>query len=295
MKKHSILLILFIAVLSPKVNAQEQSILVTPQWLKGQLADPNLVILQVNFLRLDYEKEHIVGARFLWPGWLAPDSPEGNFNAPDPEEATEILQRLGISANSRIVLCHTGNGVSATARMFLTLEHLGLKGKVSFLNGGLEAWKKEGYAVTSEISPVKRGNFIARPAGLLVDKAYVLDKLKTESSIVVDARMQSFYDGEPTGYPRDGHIKGAKNIPFTDLINTSNKIKPSDSLQTYFSKAVPTKDKELVTYCFIGQTASVVYMAGRILGYNMKLYDGSMQEWSRIEACPMEKSPGKEQ
>ena len=48
------------------------------------------------------------------------------------------------------------------------------------------------------------------------------------------------------------------------------------------------KDKELVAYCFVGQTASVVYLGGRILGYSMKLYDGSMQEWSRIKELPLE-------
>jgi thiosulfate/3-mercaptopyruvate sulfurtransferase len=61
-------------------------------------------------------------------------------------------------------------------------------------------------------------------------------------------------------------------------------------LQGYFTPALPDKNKEAVVYCFIGQTASVVYMAGRMLGYNMKLYDGSLQEWTRIPELPMEKT-----
>jgi len=273
--------------------AQPVPVLVDVNWLNENLSKPNLVVLQVNTLRLDYEKEHIAGARFLWPGWLAPDSPEGSYNAPDPAKATTILQGLGVSSNSHVVVCHVRNEIGPAARMFLTLEHLGLKGKVSFLNGGLEAWKQAGYPVTREVPTVKKGNFKAKPAGLLVDRFYVQERLNTGTSTIVDARLKRFYDGDPSGYPRDGHITGAKNIPYTELINSTNFFKPADSLRQYFTPVAPAKDKELVSYCFIGQSASVVYLAGRALGYNMKLYDGSMQEWSRIEECPMEKSPGK--
>lgn len=177
--------------------------------------------------------------------------------------------------------------------MFLTLEHLGLKGRVSFLNGGLDAWKKAGNPVTKDLPVVKKGNFKANPTGLLVDRFYVQDKLNTGASTIIDARLKRFYDGEPSGYPRDGHITGAKNIPYAELLNANNFFKPADSLQILFTPVAPAKDKELVSYCFVGQSASVVYLAGRALGYNMKLYDGSMQEWSRIDQCPMEKSPDK--
>lgn len=51
---------------------------------------------------------------------------------------------------------------------------------------------------------------------------------------------------------------------------------------------VPDTHKEIVLYCFIGQTASVVYIAGRLLDYRMRLYDASLQEWSRREELPME-------
>lgn len=62
-------------------------------------------------------------------------------------------------------------------------------------------------------------------------------------------------------------------------------------LQSYFQPVVPDAQKEIVAYCFIGQTASVVYMAGRLLGYRMRLYDASLQEWSRRPELPMEKTP----
>lgn len=279
-------------LVSMNVWAQE-SIVVSPEWLNAHRNDPNLVVVQPNYLKLDYDQEHIAGARYLWPGWLAPDSPQGNMNAPEIDKANELLGSMGISNNSLIVLCHARNEVSQTARMFLMLEYLGMKGKVVFLNGGLEAWKKAGFAVTADIPVAKKEKFKAIVTPVLVDKAYVLKNLHSNSTIIVDARAKRFYDGSPAGQPRDGHIAGAQNIPYEEMVSASdNTFKSSDQLQPYFTP-VATKDKELVTYCFIGQTASVVYMAGRILGYNMKLYDGSIQEWSRIRDLPMEKTEQK--
>jgi len=279
-------------LLTTSLFAQE-SLLVTPQWLNEHKNDPGLVILQPNYLKLDYDAEHIAGARYLWPPSLSPDSPQGSMNAPEVEKANELLGSLGISNGSTIVLCHVRNEVSQTARVFLVLEQLGMKGRVLFLNGGLEAWKKAGLPVTTEVPTVKREKFKAVVSPLLVDKEYVKERLNSSSTIIVDARVKGIYDGDPAGQPRDGHIAGAKNIPYPEMLDPATYVfKPSEQLQTYFTP-VGQKDKELVAYCFIGQTASVVYVAGRILGYNMKLYDGSIQEWSRIKELPMEKSPGK--
>lgn len=271
-------------------HGQEKPILVTPSWLNEHLNDQNLVVIQVAFLEFDYAKEHIPGARYLWPGWLAPSSPKGSYNAPDPKFAAELLQEMGVSSNSHIVICHVFNEVSPAARMFLTLENLGLRGQVSFLNGGLDAWKKEGFKVTTEYPKPRKGNFSIKQGTLLVDKDYVLKTLNGSTGLVVDARVKDIYDGSPSGYPRDGHVTGAKNLPFTDMVDENNMFKPNEQLAAYFNPVVPDKSKEIVTYCFIGQTASVVYMAGRILGYDVKLYDGSMQEWTRYPELPMEKS-----
>ena len=278
--------------LSFSLLAADQPILVSPQWVKEHLNDPRLVILQVNFLRLDYEKEHIPGAQFLWAEWLTPNSPDGNYNVPDTKQATAILQKLGISKNSKVVVCHIKNQVTVTARIFLTLEQLGLQGQVSYLNGGLDAWKKEGYPVTTVEPVVKNGNFKAKPSDVIVDKNYVLQSLRSETVAVVDARMKQYYDGDETGNPRNGHITGALNIPFPDMVDSLNAFKPIEQLEAIFSPVVPDKKKEVVLYCFIGQTACVDYIAGRLLGYRMRLYDASLQEWSRREELPMEKTKG---
>jgi thiosulfate/3-mercaptopyruvate sulfurtransferase len=287
MQKHFFLALLGIQ-LSLNVLAQGQPILVSPQWVKEHLNDPTLVILQVNFMKLDYEMEHIAGARFLWPESLTPNTPDGNYNVPDPKKATEILQKLGISKNSKVVVCHFRDHVTVTARIFMTLEQLGLRGQVSYLNGGLEAWKKEGYPVTKEVPVVKKGNFKVKAADVIVDKDYVLRTLRSDNAVVVDARIKRYYDGEATGNPRDGHITGSLNIPYPDMLDSTNAFKSIEQLEAYFSPVVPDKKKEIVLYCFIGQTACVDYIAGRLLGYRMKLYDASLQEWSRREELPME-------
>ena len=282
---------LMMTVIGLSITVSAQNIIVSPQWLNDNMNDPDLVIIQPSFLKLDYDNEHIKGARYLWPDWLTANSPEGTYNPPDPKTATKILQDLGINKNSKVVLCHAFGDVSITARMFITLENLGLRDRVSYLNGGLVAWKKAGFPVTKELPAVKKGNFVATSsAPLLVDKDYVLNSLKTKSAEVVDARMKRFYDGDPTGNPRDGHITGALNLAYTDMIDSVNNIKPAEVLQKNFQAVLPDKNKEVVTYCFIGQTASVIYLTGRSLGYNVKVYDGSMQEWSRIPELPMEKT-----
>ncbi len=288
MKKIMLAALLFF--LTAVVNAQ-QPVIISPAWLNQNLKDPDLIVLYTGFaVKADYDNEHIEGSRYLWPEWLAFNTPEANMVSTDAKNATKVLQNLGINKNSKIVICHKGSDVTIAARMFLSLEYFGLKGRVSFLNGGIEAWKKSGYPVTNQSPVYKKGNFVAIENSELVDKGYVQKLLQNKSGEVVDARAKRWYDGDPTGNPRDGHITGAKNIPYPDLLDSTNTLKPVEVLQNIFSSVVPDKGKEIVVYCFIGQTASVDYLVGRSLGYKMKLYDGSMQEWSRIPDLPMEKT-----
>jgi thiosulfate/3-mercaptopyruvate sulfurtransferase len=96
----------------------QQPILVTTQWLNEHKADPNVVILQVSFMKYEYDQAHIPGARFLWPEWLAPNSPYGNYNAPDTKKATEVLKGFGISNNSHVIIYYVRNATWIAGKSF---------------------------------------------------------------------------------------------------------------------------------------------------------------------------------
>lgn len=73
------------------------------------------------------------------------------------------------------------------------------------------------------------------------------------------------------------------------MLDSTNAFKSTALLEANFNAVISDKKKEVVLYCFIGQTACVDYIAGRLLGYRIRLYDASLQEWSRREELPMEK------
>ena len=117
------------------VAIAQQPVIVSPQWFNENIKDPNLVILYTGFIvKADYNREHIEGSRFLWPEWLAFNTPDANMVSADTKTATRVLQDLGINKNSTIVICHKGADVTIASRIFLALENFGLKGKVSFFS-----------------------------------------------------------------------------------------------------------------------------------------------------------------
>ncbi len=264
-----------------KPQTQRESILVTPTWLAGHLNDPKLVILHVATTRRDYMNGHIPGARFLWVGTMAASTPELSFELTPLEQLDTTVESLGINNDSRIILYFTGASVASTARMFVTLEYLGLGDRTSILDGGLDAWKNDGRQVTTEAPKIVRGKFSPNVhPNVFVDAQYVNANLNSGSTAILDARLPNFYAGNGGGMPRPGHIPNAKNLPYTSVFDSTNRIKNPEVLRQLFQGAGVTPGEHVVTYCHVGQTASVVYLAARVLGYDVSLYDGSFEDWS---------------
>lgn len=91
------------------------------------------------------------------------------MNTVDVKTATKRLQELGINKSSKIVLCHKGGNVTITSRMFCSLEYFGLQCKVSYLNGGIVAWKKAEYPVSNKSYVYKKDNYAAAINPVLVN------------------------------------------------------------------------------------------------------------------------------
>ena len=299
MKKESYISMVFIIILiTVNLPAQDNgtqkkdSRIVDVDWLINHLNDPDLVVLHIAPLKMEYDREHIPGARYLFPGWLTISTPDEATTFAKLKDIKKVLESLGISDKSKIVLTFMNGILTTVCRVYLTLDYAGLGDQTFVLNGGVDEWKAEGKSVVADIPLVKKGKLSIVPNQSIIyttDRVY--KNLKSPKVDIIDTRSAPFYAGT-SGGPRYGHIPGSKNIPIAKLYdNKDNKniFLNDDTLRDVFKNSGVNTDNELVTYCFVGNAASIVYFVARHLGYNVHLYDGSMDEWGNRFELPLEK------
>lgn len=278
----------FTGTARPPGDPPEAPMLVTTAWLASHIDDPNLIIFHVGSSRRDYAKGHIPRARFLWTVSLSTTTEDLTLELPPEEQADSVLKNLGVSDGVRIVLYFAGGSVTPTTRVYLTLEYLGLAGKVSLLDGGLDAWRAEGRRITAEAVHHSTGTYAPRlHPEVVVNADWVAAHLNDRAVAIVDARGSQFYQGHGGGMPRAGHIPGAVNIQFSSLVDSTNKLKDRRELEHIFDGAGVKHGVTVVPYCHIGQQASLVYFVARYLGYEARLYDGSFEDWSSRDDLPV--------
>lgn len=291
---------MLLLLLSPATQAAgdtkvQESLIVSTDWLAKHLNDDSLVLLQVGD-KAEYEAGHIPGAQFIAVADIS--TPRGSglaLELPAVAQLQTVFEKSGVTDKSRIVVYFGKDWVTPTARVFFTLDYLGLGERTSILDGGLPAWRTEGKEVTKVVKEPKPGHFTPRPkAQIVVDAAWVNANLNKPGVLILDARAQKFYTGEEAGQmPRGGHIPSAKNIPFSSLVeDPTNKFKSVAALRELFNTAGVKQGDSVTTYCHIGQQASLLYFVARYLGYEAHLYDGSFQDWSQRPELPVEKSEG---
>ncbi len=272
--------------------AGAEPVVVSTAWLAEHLHDPDLVVLHVASLKRDYDAGHVPGARYLWSGAFAQGTPEMSYEALPSPAIARTLASLGVGDRSHVVLCGVGGNVSVVARAFVTLDWLGLGERASVLDGQFDRWKAEGREVSKVApTPAKGALHVSPRADVLVDAAYVSARLHAPGVTIVDARAPNYYAGASAGQPRAGHVPGARNLFFSTLVDSTNALLGETALHEKFAKAGVPDTGEIVAYCHVGQTASVVYLAARRLGRRVHLYDGSFDDWGGRLELPVETAP----
>lgn len=274
------------------------SMVVSAEWLASHRQDPGVVILHVGE-RASYEREHIPGARYISFDDVARrgDAAGGNtLEMLPPEELRANLERFGISDDSRIVVYYADEWVSPATRVIFTLDWFGLGERTTLLDGGIDAWKRRRLPLTTDVPTVAKGRLSSRtPRPIIVDAAWVRANAPGKGIVLIDARAPVYYDGPKHGHHRPGHIPGAVNIPFSVLADDSVRLTSLDALREQFRAAGVKDGDTIVAYCHIGQQATAVLFAARALGHEVKLYDGSFDDWSRRTELPVESSRKSEQ
>jgi thiosulfate/3-mercaptopyruvate sulfurtransferase len=271
-------------------HGTRESLMVSTAWLADHLRDPNLVLLSVGDPKL-YAQVHIPGALQLDYTAIQTGSKPGHLTTELPAMAdlVEVFSKLGVSNDSHIVLYFVDDtSASRTTRAFLTLDAMGLGDRTSLLDGGFQVWKSENRPVTAEVRAVTPGKITpCAQSDVITDVDYMRANLERPGVDIIDARNPEYYTGASTANgKRPGHIPGATNLTYSTLLDSTGKFKSPEVLASMFRDAGVKPGDRVVSYCHIGQQATVIYFVARYLGYDARLYDGSWEDWSAHTELP---------
>ncbi|MBI1809784.1 MAG: sulfurtransferase [Gemmatimonadetes bacterium] len=289
--------------LAPARPDPRAPLVVTTSWLASHLKDADLVLLHVGDAK-EYEARHIPGARYISMGDVSVSDhtkPHSNMlEMPSPDSLRAKLASFGIGDKSRVVVYFGHDWTSPTTRIFMTLNWAGLGDRASLLDGGMDAWVKDGHDVTAAVPPAARPGALSplRIRNFVVDADFVKSNIGKSGVSIVDGRASVFYDGVQTGNSMDGkqrtgHIASAKSVPFTSVFDATNHLRTAAELEAIFTKAGVGPNDTVIGYCHIGQQTTAMLFAARSLGHPILLYDGSFEDWSRHADYPVENPSAK--
>ncbi len=282
--------------------------LVGTEWLAARLHDPRLRVLdcttylvpdpalvyRIESGRPNWERGHIPGAVHVDVETDLSDKTSSlRFTVPSAPQVAAVMSRLGVEDGTQVVLYSADNVWWAT-RVWWILRAYGFDA-AAVLDGGFRRWQAEGRPIATEPDTYPAARFTARPRPeLIARKADVVAAIPDRASCIINALTPEQHRGEsPIHYGRPGRIAGSVNVPALHLVDrASGRFLPPDALAARFTSVGADDATRILTYCGSGIAATADAFALSMLGFeNVAVYDGSLFEWVRDPALPMETGP----
>jgi thiosulfate/3-mercaptopyruvate sulfurtransferase len=293
------IVLLWALLFTAPVVAAPSDFLVTTDWLEKNLNNPKLRLIEVSVDTGVYERGHIQGAvNFKWHTDLV-DPVKRDIAS--KENFEKLLRQAGINNDSTIVIYGDSNNWFAAWGAWV-FDVYGVK-NVKLLDGGRKKWEAEKRPLTPLATQVAAGNVKVSDANnslraRLIDVVAIANK-KSDTALV-DIRSPDEFTGKifaPAGVQetaiRAGHIPGAVNVPWGQAVAEDGTFKSPEELRKVYAAVGIDGKKPIITYCRIGERSSHTWFAlSKILGYNVRNYDGSWTEYGNSVGNPVINTAG---
>lgn len=273
---------------------------IRPEVLLGLLGQNQLVVVDIRSGetrdkgRAVFTAGHIPGAvhaDYAFASWRLPRQNTSVY-LPEPAQFEVLAGDLGVANDSDVVIVHEGTdetSFGAAARVYWSFKAMG-HASIAILDGGYRGWTAD------KTRPVAAG--ASEPVGAIYEakpvpalRATLEEVLAAQNSgaVLVDSRPESYFSGleKHKAVASFGHIPAAVNIPHARAFDAGFRLKDKASLAKEFAPA--TAASAAIAYCNTGHWgATDWFVMSEVLGQkNVKLYDGSMLEYSSEKRGPV--------
>ncbi|AUX85862.1 sulfurtransferase [Acinetobacter tandoii] len=239
-----------------------------------------------------YEQLHIPHAIPLKPAQLLRQEENATGLLPHAEGLQALIQYLNISPEHHVVVYDDEGGAWA-GRLIWNLHCLGFY-NTSLLNGGIHAWLGQGLPTTSEqeqFAPVEslvQVNLAAQDQ-VRIEYPELLSLVQQQAIQLWDCRTEDEYTGLRLAARRGGHIPNARHFEWSTALNRENHLKlhALERTQQRLEQQGFNLQEPVVVYCQSHHRSGLAYILGRVLGWNIRAYDGAWSEWGNRLDSPI--------